>query len=402
MKTKTVLSGFLMMLIALQISAQDKPKEEFKPSGKLWGLAFGDFYFKQGGDSIYNFGDAEYAKTKQAFNGVSLRRVYLGYDYNMAPNFAAHIVLEGSDGVVTTGGDRTTLIKAINVEWKNFLPKHTLYIGQVGTSSFSLAEKIWNYRAVEKTFGDARKMLSSNDMGFKISSQFNLDSVGNNKVGYDLMYGTGKGSKPEDNRLKKFYGGVNASLFKGKVLVAANVEYEENEVTKKVGSSHYLKNTTTMEGFIAYQHEKFTIGVEVVTQTKTNEVRDTTGFAANGKDKDTLDYTPMGITVFARGTILKDKLYAFARYDMYKKNYQTGYKMSSTVLYYDEGFLTVGLDYTPNKNVHIIPNVWMNTYVDMRATPTGYDANKSSDRAKYYERIPDMVLRLTFYYVFGK
>lgn len=402
MKTKVIVCGLLLAAFINQANAQDKPKEEFKPSGKLWGLAFGDFYYKQGGDSISNFGDAEYAKTKKDFNGVSLRRVYLGYDYNIAPNFAGHFVLEGSDGETNPSGNRTVFIKQLNLEWKNFLPKHTLSIGQIGTSSFSLAEKTWNYRAVEKTFGDGRKMLASNDMGFKISSQFKLDTAGNNKVGYDLMYGTGKGSKPEDNRLKKFYGGVNASLFKGKILVAANVEYEENEVAKIVGSSHYLKNTTTMEGFIAFQHEKFTLGVEVISQTKTNEVRDTTGLSANGKDKDTLDYTPMGITVFARGTIFKDKLYAFTRYDMYKKNYQTSYKMSSTALYYDEGFLTVGLDYTPNKNVHIIPNVWMNTYTDMRATPTGYDATKSADRAKYYERIPDMVLRLTFYYVFGK
>ena len=74
--------------------------------------------------------------------------------------------------------------------------------------------------------------------------------------------------------------------------------------------------------------------------------------------------------------------------------------MTSTAMNYNEGFLTVGLDYTPNKNVHIMPNIWMNTYSDMRTKPASYDATKASDRTKYYDRKSDMVVRLTFFYVF--
>ena len=45
--------------LSVNLFAQDKPKEEFKPSGKIWGYAFGDLYYKMGGakaagtDSFY-------------------------------------------------------------------------------------------------------------------------------------------------------------------------------------------------------------------------------------------------------------------------------------------------------------------------------------------------------------
>ncbi len=400
MKTKTFLSSLLLVMFAIQINAQEKPKEEFKPSGKLWGLAFGDFYNKIGGDTIINFGESEFAKTKKSQTSISLRRIYLGYDYGISQNFTAHLLFEASDGILTAGGDRTSLIKSCNLEWKNFLPKHTLYIGQVGTTSFSLAEKTWAYRSVEKVFGDARKLLPSNDLGIRISSLFKLETEGKNKVGYHVMWATGKGSKPEDNNLEKAYAGFDASLLDAKVLLALNYDYEDQLYIPTGGSKHVLKSIRSLEGFIAYQHKLFTVGVEYVSQTQKNQVIDTTGFIATGKNKDTLDYKPMGLSIFARGTILKDKLYAFARYDIYNKGYQKGYKMPSIATYYNEGFLTVGLDYTPTNNVHFIPNIWMNSYTDMRAKPSSYDATKASDRAKYYERKSDMVVRLTFYYVF--
>ncbi|MGN6618551.1 MAG: hypothetical protein ACTHJ5_15370, partial [Ilyomonas sp.] len=53
-----------------------------------------------------------------------------------------------------------------------------------------------------------------------------------------------------------------------------------------------------------------------------------------------------------------------------------------------EQFITVGLDYTPVKNVHFMPNIWYNKYINQ-----GYDAKNNSH---------DLVYRITFYYVYGK
>ena len=53
-----------------------------------------------------------------------------------------------------------------------------------------------------------------------------------------------------------------------------------------------------------------------------------------------------------------------------------------------EQFITAGLDFTPVKNVHLMPNIWYNKYTN-QGPANLYNSN-------------DMVYRVTFYYVFGK
>ncbi|OFY64518.1 MAG: hypothetical protein A3H98_08375 [Bacteroidetes bacterium RIFCSPLOWO2_02_FULL_36_8] len=381
--------------------SQEKPKEEFKPSGKVWGLTFGDFYWKMGGDTLADktpWGGSEFGKKYKGQSGITFRRIYLGYDYQLAPNFNAKFLLEGGDGVTTGGGDRTVYIKAANLEWKNIIKRHSLYIGQVGTTSFSTAEGTWGLRAVEKVVGDARGWLPSNDLGFRWSGQ--LDSSGN--FGYHLLYGTGKGSKPEDNNFRKYFMGVDAKLMDKKIIFAFNYDFE----TQAAYDKDYLPSKTdslpqsksTIEAFLGLQLENFTVGFELVNQTQVN----------NKSQKDTvvtkdtlLDVKPFGISFFVKASVIKDKLLLFGRYDMV--NQDTEYKSDrkyKALAYkpYNETFMTFGLDWTPNKNVHIIPNIWINSYTDNRKKPDGYD--KTKDFGKYWERSADFVPRLTFFYVF--
>ena len=56
-----------------------------------------------------------------------------------------------------------------------------------------------------------------------------------------------------------------------------------------------------------------------------------------------------------------------------------------------ETFITAGLDFTPIKNVHFMPNVWYNQYEGKQANLTG---SSKKDH--------DLVYRVTFYYVFGR
>ena len=53
-----------------------------------------------------------------------------------------------------------------------------------------------------------------------------------------------------------------------------------------------------------------------------------------------------------------------------------------------EQFITAGLDFTPAKNVHLMPNIWYNKYTNQGP-------------ANLYNSY-DLVYRVTFYYVFGK
>ena len=111
---------------------------------------------------------------------------------------------------------------------------------------------------------------------------------------------------------------------------------------------------------------------------------------------DGADLSPFGVSVFARGVLIKDKVAAFARWDSYSPDgyYRTDrdplqvYNASSMHRHYDETFFLAGLDITPHSNVHIIPNIWINSY-----TP-------KAENQVLVDRKADIVPRVTFYFVY--
>ena len=67
------------------------------------------------------------------------------------------------------------------------------------------------------------------------------------------------------------------------------------------------------------------------------------------------DASPLGISVFARSVIVKNKLSAFARYDSFNpdQNYRDqdallSYNPSAMNRHYDEQFFVAGLDFFPS------------------------------------------------------
>ena len=88
--TKTI---FLVSasLILSNANAQDA-KPEFKPSGKVWGYAFGDYYYKVHADSA-NRGALNYSGMAKDANAFEFRRIYLGYDYNISEKISTEFLL---------------------------------------------------------------------------------------------------------------------------------------------------------------------------------------------------------------------------------------------------------------------------------------------------------------------
>jgi hypothetical protein len=347
MKIKSTV--FLIITVCSVTFSQDK-------GGKLWGYAFGDYYYKVSGDSAG--GTSQYAGYPKSFQAFELRRVYLGYDYVFSDKFSSQFLLEGNDKILTSTR-LGVFVKAAFVEWKAFQNvSFALGIVPTPTWSWALNEKAWNYRPVEKTITDMRGLGNASDLGIAARGKF--DKAGN--YGFVFMIGNGNGQKPEVNKFKKYYGTLFAKPVSG-LSVEAYGDYEPNAGDK---------NKTTLRGFIGYQFKKFNIGAEVVQQTQQN---------AGGTD---IDAVPLGISAFVWGTIYakKDKpvLNAFARFDIYDpdtKNDTLGYK---------ENFITAGLDYMPIDNIHFMPNVWVNSY-----------SGKTSLLA---EKKADVVARMTFYYVY--
>src|SRR5258706_4627168 len=181
----------------------------FKPGGKLWGLAFGDLYYKGHTDTLNRGGSNQYTGVPKNKNAFQLRRVYLGYSYDISKKFSADLVLAAEDntvqtigGTTTTSGDLLTdnrlgiYVKQANIRWKNFWNGTDLIVGQVQSPAFALtSESVWSYRSVERTIVDIRRTPST-DFGIELQGKFD-PKTGN--FGYNAMVANGTGAKPEND-----------------------------------------------------------------------------------------------------------------------------------------------------------------------------------------------------------
>jgi len=180
------------------------------------------------------------------------------------------------------------------------------------------------------------------------------------------MAGNGTGSEIEGDVFKKIYGEVYAKFFKQKLIVDLYGDFERSQL------SPYRIDKSTYKVFLAYQGEKITIGAEGYYQL------------VDAFSNYQYDVTHYGSALFSKITFWKDKFVLILRKDFYMYN-----PWLSTLYRNSEDFFLAGIDYMPNKNVHILPNVWFNSYF------TENPALPVKER-----RDNDLVARITFYYIF--
>lgn len=353
---KILASSLIIFLFAnVSLFSQESVKNDIEPSGKVWGYVFGDYFYKEGGDSVA-VGKGLYSSYAKDYNAFEFRRAIIGYDYKISKYFETRFSLsyEGSD--FTSGSNRTVFIKDALLTWKEIFKNSDLSVGLMKTPTFGYtSEEFWGYRSIEKTLLDFQGIANSRDLGISLKGFFDE----NKDYGYNMMIGNGKAGKLENNKYKRFYGHLFSYFIDKSLLLEAYSDYE------KVSPE---RSNITLKGFLGYQSEKVTAGVEVFQQMQKNAVGDT------------VDKKPFGISVFVRGNIIKEKLNAFGRFDYFdpdSENSNAGFK---------ENFISVGLDFLPHKNVHIMPNVWINTYTDK--SPTNVDVKT------------DIVPRITFWYIY--
>ncbi len=427
--TKTIKMGLISSLLACAVNGHAQDTTQFTPSGKLWGYAFADLAYKGSGDTINGGGrdgSNQYTKVPVNENMLQFRRIYLGYDYNISKKFSAEFLLAAEDDVAagilgqTASGDVladnkfSPYVKLANVRWKNIYKNADFVFGQQNTPGFAktgknnqTAEEVWGYRSIERTITDIRRTPSF-DFGAALQGTF--DKKGN--FGYVAMVGNGQSAKPENDIFKAFYGDIFAKFMDKKLVMDIYQDYQKlnwtNVVAQKAGQFHHDRAMTKF--FIAYTVPKFTVGVEAYMNTLMGDLQVT------GKDGKTYYRTTkaMGVSAFVKGRVYKDKLGFFARYDTYDPSGNlenvtndaalAPAKYAALTSQYDpttkESFSTFGFDYTPIKNVHIMPNVCVNTY-DCALSGTGkqpYSLNPNGTSSKG----TDAVYRLTLYWIYGK
>lgn len=380
--TAILFVGFLFTAYASH--AQDLPVDTaFKAHGNLSGYTFGDYYYKAHADSLKRGGSNQYSGIPKGRNAFQFRRIYLGYDYFISSNFTAQVLLAAEDANDDLQSNKYAFyIKYANIRWKNILPRTDLVIGQTATPAFSMtSEPIWGYRSIERTIADIRR-TPSYDLG--VSIQGKVGSKEN--FGYNLMIGNGTGAKSEGDKYKHYYGDVFAKFINQRLTLDVYGDYER---LNWQSGFHHARSMEKL--FIGYTSKPVTVGLEGFITFLEDDVT-----AINNKTflTDTLNGKAAGISVFAHGPIIKDKLAFFARFDQYNPDTQYdnahfgNYKSFSPTYESNtkEQFITGGLDFTPTKNVHLMPNIWLDRYDSQNGTVVKKDY--------------DLVYRLTFYFIY--
>ena len=388
-------AGFILILlccITSSIHAQDSTtaKEEFKPTGKIWGYTFGDYAFKLHADSAKR-GNSQYSGLPKNYSSFNFRRVYLGYDYQFTPDISSQIILahestfeaNEDNANVLPDNNRSVFIKAMNLRIKNIIPGASIVAGQQSTPTFSiLSESYWGYRSVEKTVADMRGISSSTDLGVGVFGKIGKEE----NVGYDVLIGNSNGAKLENNSFKKIYTSLYVFFLDKKLVVQGNFEHDR----KALKPEH--KDITTFKVFVGYKTPETSIGLEAFRQIQTNQSAFLKGNAPSA-DTAYAQAQAEGVSLFANQKISGDKFRLFARFDLYNpdaayrdsRKYVSGYKTDK------EYFATLGLDYSLNKNIHIMPNIWFNQY-----------NSKLPDAGGSLKKDYDLTTRITLYYIFNK
>ena len=425
----SVLFFILLMVFSVSTSAQYLLNSDtaFKAgsanSGRIWGYAFGDAYYKANSDSFNRGNGNQYSGIPKNRNAFAFRRIYLGYDYNISKTFSAELLLAAEDNFpagnppssAAASGDQLLnnklafYIKLANLRWKNIFKGTDLVVGQLSTPTFALlSEKMWNYRAVERTITDIRR-TPSYDFGAALQGTFDPKTK---NFGYNVMMGNGSSAKPEADSYKWFYGDVYGFFLDKKLVVDLYADYERLAWTP---SWHHARQMSKI--YVAYNSAAttkgidpgngFTIGAEYFVNNLKNDWFATK--AAGGVD--TVTANASGLSLFVHGDIIPKKLRFFVRYDIYNPfnkidntkytkyvgntgNYNDNSYVGSTGngdVTYKQQFFTTGLDFMPAKNVHFIPNIWYNHYATQLSNSYGKSTGDN-----------DLVFRLTFHYVFGK
>ena len=400
-------------------------------SGRIWGYVFGDYYVKGHSDSLNRGGNNQYTGIPQSRNAFQFRRIYLGYDYNISQKFSAELLLAAEDnfppfnppssgaasGDILQNNKLTFYVKLANIRWKNIWKGTDLVVGEQSTPSYPLlSEKIWSYRSIERTIIDIRR-TPSYDLGVGLQGVFDPKTK---NFGYDLLFGNGSGDKPDPTSFKWLYADVYHWFFNKKLVVDLYADYQRLN-----WQPTWHHDRQMWKGYVAYTTPGLTIGVEAFINNIRN---DTKGLRPVGTGSaDTLNTKAKGISFYVHGNIVPNKLRYFARVDLYNPNKNlnnstdsayagisspNGYNSNAYKATYNntgavasvtptgditskETFLTLGLDFTPYKGVHFMPNIFYTHYKSQLANPPGVLAGSSDANH-------DLVYRMTFYFVFGK
>lgn len=341
----------------------DKPGEVFPkpkaaeaspfPSGKINGLAFGDFYW---------FADHHDPKFDHQ-HGFWFRRVYLGYDLAFSPTMSIRTRFEMNSNGLMAGGSLTPFVKDAYFTWK-YRGAHQARLGIEPSLTFDSEEGFWGLRHIEKTPADLYAIDSSRDFAIAFNGP-----VGESGLSYGFQFGNDSSQNSETDRFK-------VARFLGL--------YEARSGLRVEGAFNYGKrpngqDRTTAKGLVGVKKSAFRAAGQYLWQRRDS-----------GTDADD---TRIHIwSAFGNWDIRPKKAAVFARFDSVKAKQgddDVGLPGADTIAFWalskDAPFklYLAGLEFHLRGSIRLSPNVaWVS-----------YD-----DPATGTEIQSDVVPRLTFFW----
>ncbi len=342
--------GASLLLLLLVLSCNSVA---YADEGKISGYFLGDYYYvlKSHNEALENR------------NGFQFRRIYFTYDRGLSEEFSIRFRLEMNSPSFPpdSKGNNPKLepfVKHGYLKWTRKEWRTNTYFGLSSSPTWNVIEEVWGYRSVEKTLLDLQKLGNATDFG--VAVQGNLDAA--KKFSYHAMVGNGTGINGEIDKDKTVYLSLTARPVKG-VIAEAYADFDKREESK---------DRYTLQGFLAYQGDTFRVGAQVANQTR-----------KQGEGKENLNL--LGVSAFGAAQLIEKKVWALARFDRMFDPNPDGERIAYTP--YDKmaksNTIIFGVDWTPIKDVHIIPNLFL----------VFYDKPDKGDKPN-----TDVMPRLTLYY----
>lgn len=367
---------FLMVLLVLLLWSTLGMTQS---TSKIDGLVYADYY--------YNIKNHVASETDR--DAFTYRRIYFTFENNITPLIKIRFRLESESEKYGSTSKINPFVKHAFLQWDNLIPKHSLFLGIEETNAFKNSEELWGYRSIEKTIMDLNKISSSADMGIALKGDIT------DKLHHWVTFFNGPGySSAEIDRYKKIGYALWITPVKGLIL-EGYADYEDQNPNEPqtaavlssakdyTGSRGYY----TTKGFIGYEQPRYSIGAEAFWRTNEKSgIKDVIISNSQITSSTKADVKKFGFSIFGSIITPIPKLKIFGRYDYFDPNTEnnvytsfsngklTGGKDNETNL------VIAGLDYIPQGNVHIMPNIIVQSY-----TQTGLDTDITGRITLYYK-----------------
>jgi hypothetical protein len=317
---KTLIFVLLSTVFLLPVKAQES--DQFKPSGKIFGLLFADYHTAfSGGGNISVF---------------EITRSYLGFDFYFSKTLMSRVMYDGMTQTINGKIISTAYLRNAYLQYDN--GKLTVRGGLIGVEQLSMADKFWNYRYITKPPMDYSSMVFSADLGLMAKYQV-VEAV---SIDIGLLNGRGYKDVAPDTTLKLIAG----------ITVKPARNFMIRGYYDAMGPGGERQMTFSFTG--AYLGPVFSLGAEYFRQN-------------NHLTELGADYS--GVSIFSAVRVA-EKFSVFARYDNIGSATLEG-ETDPWNLSKDGTNLFIGFDYSPVKNIRISPNFTWFTPDDAEADYTG-------------------------------